>query len=386
MGSDRQTLLDHLPTLVTLLTGETQVHSNDLMTSSCGLVFKDVKEGAPRGVENALGQLMIFHHVGDLKVFHSNMVILFCISLGNLEMVIAPLPVDLQMCLGNVTGGLAPSFAALLAPTQCALLAPEGLLRCAIETRIRNGVALAIGKEDLQPDINADVRMRTATWRVLCVWFGFADNQGVPMPISTMDKMYRLRSTHNLPVQLDFEEVTKLLGHDEVFLLLMQIAVFAVLPQLDTMPAVRCLEPREADPRDIVLFGSEKAFEGLREAIGKHLYGGGWDVLTLSFESRFKFIFAWECPILLIACLERLKHAIVNGARLSQAHHELAGLLFIHEQAVFKGSHKNILIEAGRKVKRQGSAQPKTQRKNACFTFPGFSQGPHRRFLVDITP
>ena len=71
MGAHRQRLLDHLPTLVALLRGEARIDSNDLMTSSCGLILKDVEKCTPRGVENALRHMMIFHQVGDLKVFHS---------------------------------------------------------------------------------------------------------------------------------------------------------------------------------------------------------------------------------------------------------------------------------------------------------------------------
>jgi hypothetical protein len=80
MGSYRQIFLHNFSTLVTFLTGEAWVHSNDLMTSSCGLILKDVEECTPPGVENALGQMMIFHHVGDLKVFHGYVVILFSIA------------------------------------------------------------------------------------------------------------------------------------------------------------------------------------------------------------------------------------------------------------------------------------------------------------------
>ena len=105
MGTYRQALLYNLPTLMTLLTGETRVHSNNLMTSSCGLLLKDVEECAPRGVENALGQMVIFHHVGDLKVFHRNVVILFSIALRRLELVISSRtnrdPLPLTRCSGR---------------------------------------------------------------------------------------------------------------------------------------------------------------------------------------------------------------------------------------------------------------------------------------------
>ena len=195
MGTYRQALLYNLPTLVTLLTGETRVHPDHLMTSSCGLILKDVEEGAPRGVENALGQLMIFHHVGDLKVFHRNVVILFSIALRSLELVISALPVDLQVCLGDVTGGFTASVTADLSPAQLALLAPECLLRRAIETRVFNRVALAIGKKDLQPYVNADVRMLTRTWCVLGLRFSLTDEQCVPMSIGPEYEVHRLRST-----------------------------------------------------------------------------------------------------------------------------------------------------------------------------------------------
>src|SRR2546421_6409299 len=104
MGTYRQALLYNLPTLVTLLTGETRVHSNNLMTSSCGLILKDVEECAPRGVENALGQMMIFHHVGDLKGFNSNVAILSGIALRSLVLLTSPLPLSLKFGLDAVTG------------------------------------------------------------------------------------------------------------------------------------------------------------------------------------------------------------------------------------------------------------------------------------------
>ncbi len=129
MGAHRQRLLDNLPTLVALLRGEARIDSHDLMTSSCGLILKDVEECTPRGVENALRHMMIFHHVGDLKVFHGYVVILFHIPFRRLEMVISALPLDLQVRLRDVTGSETAPVTALFAPAHLALFAPEGLLR-----------------------------------------------------------------------------------------------------------------------------------------------------------------------------------------------------------------------------------------------------------------
>ena len=52
-------------------------------------------------------------------------------------------------------------------------------------------------------------------------------------------------------VQLDLEEVSQFLRDNEVFLVLVQIAVFAVLSQLDGMPSVRLLEAWETHTRNI---------------------------------------------------------------------------------------------------------------------------------------
>ena len=253
MRTDRQTLLYDLPALVTFLTGETRVHSHDLMTSSCSLIFKDVKELTPRGVENALRQMMVFHHVGDLKVFNNDALIAFSIGLGRLEMVISALPVDLQMGLGDVTGCLPSSLRTDRSTAHRTLLAPKRSLRGAIETRVRNRVALAIGKEDFQSYVDADVRMGTSGRFMRSRWIRFADNQSIPVPISTTYQVYRLGSSLDLAMQLDLEEVTELLRHNQVFLILMQIAIFAVLPQLDGMPSVRLFETGKANTGNVVL-------------------------------------------------------------------------------------------------------------------------------------
>jgi hypothetical protein len=88
-------------------------------------------------------------------------------------------------------------------------------------------------------------------------------------------------------MQLDLEKMSQLLRHNQVFLILVQIAVFAILPELKRVPTVGLLETGESDTRDIVLFGSKKACEGLGEPISKHLNACGWNVFALSLESLF---------------------------------------------------------------------------------------------------
>jgi hypothetical protein len=115
MGAYRQALLYDCSTLMTLLTGEPWIHSDHSMTSSCSLVLKDSEECTPRGVENAFRQMGIFHHIGDLKVFDYNHLILLSVLPGDLEMMISALPVDLQMGFRDVASCFSSALRAFLA-------------------------------------------------------------------------------------------------------------------------------------------------------------------------------------------------------------------------------------------------------------------------------
>jgi hypothetical protein len=282
------------------------------------------------------------------------------------------------MGLCRITGGLTTAFTALLASPQLTLLASQGFLRGAIEARVSNSVTLTVSQERFQPDINPDRRMLTDAGKMVRSRFCFTDDESVPVSISTQNEMYRLGSSLYRAMQLDLEEMPHLLWDDEVFLVLMQRAVLPVLSQLNGMPAVGLLETGKPDTRNGEGVRRKEPLEGLGETISEHLYRCGRHVLTLPFECRLKFILAWECAVLLILCLDRLKHPIVNSARLSQARHELAGLLLIHEQAVLKCSHEHILPQVIRNIKRFAPT-------GGGFSSPCLKPGALKPRLVDCT-
>ena len=149
MSTYRQTLLHDLTALVAFLRGEARVHSDDLMSSTLSLHFKNVEECAPTSVHDALCQGMILDHVEHLKLLNSNHLVLFGIAFSRLIVKIAPLPFDLEMRLRSASSSLTAAVTALLATAQLALFAPQGLLRGAIEARVRGGVALTIGQKGL---------------------------------------------------------------------------------------------------------------------------------------------------------------------------------------------------------------------------------------------
>ncbi len=185
MSSYRQALLYDLSTLVTLLAGETRVHSYDLVPSTCSLCTENIEERAPAGVHDGLSEMVIFHHITDSQVFYHNALIAFGIGLGRLEMVIAPLSIDLEMSLCYVLSSETSSMTAFLAPAQLTLLAPQGTLRGTIIARVLNAMALTIRQERFQPNINADITMLTYALEMVRSRFGLTHDEGIPMSIRT---------------------------------------------------------------------------------------------------------------------------------------------------------------------------------------------------------
>ena len=297
MRTHRKRFLHDLATLVTFLTGEARIDSSHAMPGSCSLVTEDVEECAPTGVHDALREMVIFHHVRDLKVFNGNQLIALGVRFRGLEMVIAALPVDLQVRLRHVLRGFPAAMTALLASAQLALLASQGALRGTIEARVLNGMALAVSEKGRETNVNADVRMLTRRGKMFRLGFRFADDEGIPMSIRTQYQVDRFRRPLNGPMPLDLEAMPDLLGHDEVFLLLVQIDIFPILPQLDGMPLVAFLEAREAHFYS-KLFAGKETFEGLGEAICQTLHRGGRDMFpATALETSGEIILARECTL-----------------------------------------------------------------------------------------
>ena len=354
MRTNAQRLLNDLATLVTFLARETRVHSNHLMTSSCSLLFKDVKECTPTSVHDGLSKVMVLDHVADKQVFYRDMVMGLGIRLRYFEMEITPLPSDLEMSLRGIPGRLAASMTAFLASAQLALLASQGFLRGAIVARVLNRVALTIGEKGRETYINTDIRVLTDAGSMFGMWLRLTDDEGIPMPIRTVYQVNRLGLAFNRAMYLDFEGFPDLLGYNEVLLVFMQVHIAActILSELDRVPAVRLLETREAHVRNAQLFGSEKTFERFGETISQHLYGGGRHMpSTTPLELCGQIILRGKRALVLILLLDGLKHLVIELARLSQATHEQAGLFLVWIQSKLKCSHVLIIAIRERNVK-----------------------------------
>src|SRR2546421_9218754 len=319
MSSHRQRFLHNLTALVAVLRGETRVHSDDLMSSTLSLHFKNVEKRAPTGVHDALSQGMVLDHVENTQLLNSDDLIAFYILLCRLIVEVTALPLDLEMGLRRTASGFTASMRTLLASTYRSLLTSQGLLQGAIEARVLDGMSFRVSQENCQTNVKTNFRMGTLRWFMRSSWLHLTYKECIPMPIGPMYQMNRLRHAFYRTMQLDLEEMSQLLRDNKMFLVFMHIAIFAVLSELDRMPAVRLLETGETNTRNGMLLGGKETFERFGEPISQHLYCGGRYMLTLSLESSFQVIVAWKCVLVLILLLNRLKHAIIHATRLTQA-------------------------------------------------------------------
>ena len=102
-------------------------------------------------------------------------------------------------------------------------------------------------------------------------------------------------------MQLDLEEMSQFLGNNEMFLVLMQIRIFAILPQLNALPAIGLLKTWEANTRDVIGFRSQEPLQRFGEPVCEHLYRGGGHLFTsMTFESMFQIVLTGERAVLLI--------------------------------------------------------------------------------------
>ncbi len=341
MRTNTQTLLDEFATLAALLRGEVRIHANHLMSSLFSFGFKDVEKGTPRGIHDGLRKMMVLDHIRDVKVLNGNMMVLLGVVFGRLKVEITALTIDLQMGLGHEPCGDTAAMTALLAPTQGTLLASKRFVRAAIVTWVLNGLTVGVGKEDFQAHINADIRMRTRGGKMVGMLGGLADDQCVPVAISTQDQMSRFRSTFKRTMQLDLDELAQLGREMKMLVIIIQpnITACSILTKLDRVPLVPLLKAGEAT-FVAQFFGGKKTCEGFRETISQHLYRGGRHMLTTAtFKECRQLILRRERTFGLILLFHRLKHLIVDMPGLDQTVHEQMMLCFIRIQTIFKCFH-----------------------------------------------
>ncbi len=339
MGTHTEGLLYKFPTVTACLCGEAGVHSDDLMPSTLSLGREDIEELTPTRIMDTFREMVVLHHVGDLKVFDGNALIAFSVVFGDFEMMVSALPFDLQMCLSGTLSGFAVASAPLLAAAHLPLLTSKCLLTLAKGSWVRNCVAFAIREKRFESYVNANVRMFALSRFMVSTWLGLTDNEDIPMAVSTQDEMSRPGCTFDRTMHLDLDGAAQLLGKRQMLPVRGKREIGLVLSQLNRMPTIGLLETRET--ASFTQFSHRKeAFEGLIQTIRQHLdRGSGYMLTPTATKLSGQIVFHEECARLLIVLFGGGQHFIVEMPRRDQAPHEGFGLGFLRIEAIFKRSH-----------------------------------------------
>ncbi len=79
MRTHTEGLLNKFPTVTACLCGVAGTHSDHTMSSVLSFDSEDIEELTPTRVHDGFREMVVLHHVGDLKVFDGNALIAFSI-------------------------------------------------------------------------------------------------------------------------------------------------------------------------------------------------------------------------------------------------------------------------------------------------------------------
>src|SRR2546423_7604967 len=120
-------------------------------------------------------------------------------------------------------------------------------------------------------------------------------------------------------MKLDLEGFAQFSGDHKMFLILMQMGILAILPQLNRVPLVGFLKTGEA-VFDAEFFAGKKPFEGLGKSVCKALNGCGGQKNTHTTYSYFFLIFVpFEQSLLLFLFFFFIMDLLITKERTDQA-------------------------------------------------------------------
>jgi hypothetical protein len=190
------------------------------------------------------------------------------------------------------------------------------------------------------------------------------------MSVSTIDEVSGLRSTFKRTVVFDLEAASELLRDSQPSRIRVEVYVSprAVLPKLYRMPAVGCLEAREAHllPK---LATPEKTLEGPIKTAGERLHRALRDMLASApLETARQIVSAEKRARSLVMSLDRFEHLVVQAAALGQTGEEPSVLGAVEEKPVLERLvHLLVVLDIG--ISRNGSSagRPKETTLNPGF-------------------
>ena len=164
MGANRQTFLYAFPTTAAILRSVGRWHGYNSTASIYCFAFEDGPKLCPASITDALGQVRVPHHVGDLQVFEIDGIELAHQGKSSLMVEVLALPAHLLVLPGQELHSLPASFAAFFAAGDPAVRFLQFPLGLTIVTGIVGDLALGSDEEHFQADVYASLLAGWQQW------------------------------------------------------------------------------------------------------------------------------------------------------------------------------------------------------------------------------
>ena len=340
VSPDRERLLNDLAAVKAPLRGEARRHFANPYSSFLRFEYEDVLESIPTRVRDGASKVAVLEHILDSQVLNRDEGVPIHVVPRRLVRVVLALAGYSEVDLRRLSSRLAPAARAFLSTRRLALRPPEFLRRPHEAARVLDNVAIRVGDEVREANVKADA----STIPFLRCISEIADDEDIPVPVGAIDEVSGFGTTFELPVLLDLEAATELLGNPQPpgsFAGVEEhVSSAPVLTNRNAMPAVSGFEARKANLLT-KLFAVKKSLESLVESAREGLNGRLGDVLragatATSFEPIREVVATKELACLVIMSLDHLQHLVVKLAAFRQAREEHRVLGAVDEKPVLE--------------------------------------------------
>lgn len=313
MNPNRESLSDHLAAIGTSLRGKAGQYLYNLATSFFRFVAKDRDKTRPTRVGDTFCETRIPYQILYVEVLHSDESVPVDVPAGSFVEEISPLTGAFEVPRRGDSCGFLTSIGAFLPTARLTLRFAQAFLALLVVAWVIDRSAFGVGKKGLQAQIHANGRT------VLERRFRsqIAHDERIPVAVSPAHEIDRLRSTLDRTMLFYLDASTKLLRDLEPFGLLLQkhVVSFAVLPEMDGVPAIASFKAWETNLLPMFLTIKESP-DGDVQAITERLDRGLRDVFaTAALESASEIVPTQRIAALRVVALDQFEHLVVNTAR-----------------------------------------------------------------------
>jgi hypothetical protein len=243
VSPDGKRLSDDLAALKAPLRCKTRRYSDDSHPSMLGFEREYIDESRPTRIGDGAGEMPVFEQVLDPEILNSNESVALNVVPSRLVRVILTLAGDLEVLLGGLFRRLVAAVGSLLAPRALSLRPPQSLGGPLQTAWVLDGLAFRVEEQVSKANVQPNSRPVAFVGCVPKV----ADDQDVPMSVSTIDQMSGLWGTFERTVLIDRQAASELLRDSQPSRIRVEVYVppRPVLSKPNRMLAPGSLEARE---------------------------------------------------------------------------------------------------------------------------------------------